>query len=173
MNLEQFWNWIEEINHHQFPDDEHKIDFMMISLTKLPPSDIVDFNRILDQLIAKTFMADFWNIAIAVYCECSFNAFQAVCAWLIFQGKKNYENAIKDPRSILRIIPKDTDIRNEDYQFFALAAYEMVMDDEEMPLEDKTIKEIDGGIAMSYEEARAMFPEFAEYFRECTRDMYI
>lgn len=69
-------------------------------LCELPPSDIVAFGRIHHQLQADAYRWDLWGAAYLVQGGCSDDGFADFRGWLVGQGRRVFEAALRDPDSL-------------------------------------------------------------------------
>ena len=70
---------------------------LAVRLCELPPSQIVAFGRIHQQLRADAYRWDLWGAAYLIQAGCSDDGFADFQGWLIGQGRRVFEAALRDP----------------------------------------------------------------------------
>jgi Protein of unknown function (DUF4240) len=73
-------------------------------LTKLPPEEIISFERIFDDLKDNAYIGNLWDAAIVIMYGSGDDGFQEFREWLVGRGKEAYENAIKDPETLVNVL---------------------------------------------------------------------
>lgn len=95
MNLDQFWNLIEQSRADTNDCDEQGAKLIEL-LAQLPPEEIKNFDLQFHALMAQSYRWDWWAVGYIVNGGCSDNGFEYFRAWVISQGRGYYEAALKD-----------------------------------------------------------------------------
>ncbi len=66
------------------------------------------FDDFIDQCRARAYRRDLWAAAYIINGGCSDDGFEYFRAWLIAQGQRIFEDAIRDPASLETAIPMDS-----------------------------------------------------------------
>ncbi|WP_226674682.1 DUF4240 domain-containing protein [Mesobacillus jeotgali] len=109
-------------------DPEEQIEWLVSHLSKKPVKDIVMFDYFFNQNYLKSYTSDLWAAAYIIMGGASDDSFDYFRAWLLFQGKETYEEAINDPEMIiphLKVLEEEEDVPQlEDLLSAASIAYE-------------------------------------------------
>ena len=70
------------------------------ALGQLTPPEILDYRRTLERRMIEAYRWDLWAAAILINDGCNESSFRHFRAWLIGQGKKAFEAALRDPQSL-------------------------------------------------------------------------
>jgi Protein of unknown function (DUF4240) len=98
MNREQFWALVESTSGGGC---EQHAQRLTAELRRLPPTEILAFGRIQQQLLAESYHWDLWGAAYLIQAGCSDNGFENFRGgWLIGQGRAVFEAALRDPDSL-------------------------------------------------------------------------
>jgi hypothetical protein len=73
-------------------------------LAKLDPERIEGFDRVYRDLVARAYTWDLWGAAYVICGGCSDDGFDYFRDWLISKGRAVYENALRDPETLARVI---------------------------------------------------------------------
>ncbi len=105
MTCKEFWEHIEKSGRKDIDAHEERL---VKRLAKLPTKEILDFCQIWDDAVTAGYN---WNLFAAAYvinAGSSDDGFEYFRAWIIMQGRKVYDAALKNPDSLAAIIdPED------------------------------------------------------------------
>lgn len=104
MTLAQFW---EHIQKSKRKDADAHAERLTKRLAKLPVAEILDFDRCWDQLHSQAESWNLWGAAYIINGGCSDDGFDYFRGWLILQGRKVYEAALKNPDSLADVADPD------------------------------------------------------------------
>jgi len=140
MNLDEFWKIIENSRakaSRQSPDGNMEMQARALQavLTKLPKSELESFNHFFQQAMDKSYTWDLWGAAYIINGGCSDDGFEYFRRWLISMGRATYENAVKDPESLLTSVddPSVEDFSFEEFGVSGLEAMESKKDSSSVP----------------------------------------
>jgi hypothetical protein len=163
-----FWKLIKTAKSRSGGDPFQQTELLRAALEKLPPEEIVAFDKILGQLKAESYRNDLWAAAYIIQGGCSNDGFEYFRCWLIAQGKKVYEAALRDPETLADAIDLDEDEREEvidtvgnDMVGIAWQAYS-AKTGQEMP--SRSVKLRLKGRKWKEEEVDALYPTLAAKF---------
>jgi len=134
MTIDDFWNIIAKAKDTINP--EEVIEIVKKELEKLSPEEIVSYQNHFDILHDK---ANFWNLWGAIYLingGCGDDSFIDFRYSLISRGREIYENAIKNPESLVDLKLNDDEnerfdeLFNESFGYIASEVYEEKTDEE-------------------------------------------
>lgn len=128
MQLEDFWSLIEE-SRSQAQSDTQAVEVLKTKLLGMAALDIRDFYRHQAMLMEGSYLWSLLGAAYIIMGGCNDDAFDAFRAWLIMQGKKVYEQAVRDPDSLADVV-EGGDPALEEFLFVALDAFESVTNQE-------------------------------------------
>jgi hypothetical protein len=100
VDLQQFWRMVEAAKASGGEDCYRQAELLQEALRRLPPTDIVAFEAILDRLMGQSKRIELWGAADLIVNECSEDRFEYFRCWLIAQGRQVYEAALADPDSL-------------------------------------------------------------------------
>src|SRR5262249_53956418 len=87
--------------------------------------EIVEFDKIFREYWIRAYTWDLWGAAYIIDGGCSDDGFMDFRGWLISEGEKAFENALKDPESLVRVVREDDeDCQYEGFQYVASMAWE-------------------------------------------------
>lgn len=89
--------------------------FLVAELKKLPPDEIIAWDRIFDRLAAKAYTVDLWGAAYLINGGASDDGFYYFRCWLICMGRDVYEAALADPDSLADVVDPTLDAEAEPY----------------------------------------------------------
>ena len=114
-----FWHLIErsKINSE---DVESQVELLTQYLSQRPVEDIFEFNRIADQLYAKSYLPQLWGAAYLMNGGCSDDGFDYFRGWLIAQGPTVFQSALENPDNLAKYVHED------DYNFGEYESEEMI-----------------------------------------------
>jgi len=118
----QFWALIKDANQASRGDVEAEVDLLLPKLASLPPGDILDFQRLLDEQMAESYTWDLWAAAYIINGGCSDDCFEYFRGWLIAQGELVFQAALRDPESLADVA--DPEVECERMLYVAQGAFE-------------------------------------------------
>ncbi len=177
MNLAEFWKLIDKTREAAKGDAQKQSDLLKDELAKLPEKEIILFDEIFHDLKDTAYIGNLWDAATLIMYGCSDDGFQEFREWLVGRGKQVYENAIRDPETLV-------DVLEVGEQIFptllgpAMDAYEKVtgkdmppMPREMAPLQGRPTININAGETELLTELSTHFPKLTANFWEWwTRD---
>lgn len=122
MDTAGFWRLIEASKAGVYDNVEEQASALTRTLVPLKPDDILDFAKQFDACMAAAYSWDLWAAAFIINSGCSDDGFEYFRAWLIAQGQRAFEAALKDPESLGTIADPDAD--GEPMLYVAGEAYE-------------------------------------------------
>lgn len=99
MDGKQFWDIIAS-SCSDPRNVDHWDDALFHSLSRLTPEEILQFDRIFDELACSAYTVDLWGAAYLINGGASHDGFYYFRCWLIGRGKQAYENALADPDTL-------------------------------------------------------------------------
>lgn len=125
MDRAGFWKIIDESRGAAGGDAEEQLEVLGRLLEKLPPDEIVSFDRHLSELHARADHWDLWGAAYIIGGGCSDDGFMDFRGWLISRGEKVYEAAMANPESLADVVQEhDGECQVEGYQYVASQVWE-------------------------------------------------
>ena len=106
MTQKEFWEHIEKSKRR---DPDAHGERLIARLAKRPVNDILDFARAWDRALDRAYSWDVWGAAYVIGGGCSDDGFEYFRGWLILQGRKVYEAALKAPDSLASVVDPDED----------------------------------------------------------------
>lgn len=164
MDENRFWNLIEQSRDGMTPALSDQPYILQDLLEKLPPVEIVGFQRIHTRLFFMAYRKELWAAAYIVgEGGCSDDSFMDFRYGLIALGKEAFYEALRDPNTLARQPATGVDFFFESMGYAARKAYEAVVG-EDMP-EDPTSEfpELTGE-DWDPDTVHLRYPEIAEKF---------
>ena len=125
MDRTQFWKLVAASRRDSGGDLDEQVEALYRRLLKLSPAAIVRFQEIFDDFMRRAYRWDLWGAAYIIGGGCSDDGFLDFRAWLISRGQKVYENALRDPESLVRVVrEEDEDCQYEGFQYAASRAWQ-------------------------------------------------
>jgi len=123
INTEQFWSLIDKAVELSHGDNELKEKLLTIELTKLSLEEIKDFEIAFRKSVIDA--DDFKVMAAEKIIEgyVSDDSYLYFRCWLISQGKKVYEETLKNPDYLAKVVGKGESTDFESLMYVATAAY--------------------------------------------------
>ncbi len=112
-------------------------------------------------MMARSYHRELWGAAYIINGGCSDDGFEYFRGWLILQGEKSFEDALKDPESLVEIAK--CDVENEDILGLAVEAY-LQQTGKEFPRKDVVDRFELKGTAWTEDEVYEKYPKLAEKF---------
>jgi len=85
-------------------DARKQSELLTEELAKLPAEEIISFDQIFYDLKDKAYIGDLWDAATIIMDGCGDDGFQKFREWLVGRGIEVYENAIKDPETLVDVL---------------------------------------------------------------------
>jgi hypothetical protein len=104
MTRDEFW---EHIRASRRVDPEEHAERLAKRLAKLPVGEILDFDRWWDVALNQSYRWDLWGAAYVIDGGCSDDGFDYFRGWLILQGRKVFEAAVKNPDTLAGVVDPD------------------------------------------------------------------
>jgi uncharacterized protein DUF4240 len=104
MDLTEFWELIDKAGDAANGNAEKQSELLTEELVKLPAEEIISFERIFDELKDNAYIGNLWDAATVIMYGCGDDGFQEFREWLVGRGKEVYENAIKNPETLVNVL---------------------------------------------------------------------
>ena len=104
MEITGFWELIDKTRDAANGSAEKQSELLTLELAKLPAEEIISFERIFDELKDHAYLGNLWDAAIIIMNGCGDDGFQEFREWLVGRGKDAYENALKDPETLVNVL---------------------------------------------------------------------
>ena len=175
MEITEFWELIDKTREAAKGDARKQSELLTEELTKLPEEEIISFDGIFDDLKDKAYIGNLWDAATVIMDGCSDSGFQEFREWLVGRGKEAYENAIKEPETLVDVL-EASEIIFPTLLGPAMDAYEKVtgknippMRRERAQLQGRPTINMDADEAELLAELSARFPKLTAKFWEWWR----
>ncbi|MHB9129832.1 MAG: DUF4240 domain-containing protein [Armatimonadota bacterium] len=135
MTNEAFWRIIAETRTLSDATMDGRVEALNNMLSKLPPEEIIQFDRIFREYMNQAYSYNLWGAAYIIGGGCSDDGFTDFRSWLISLGKETYVEALRNPESLLAIEfgpNAEEDSFFEEFAYVASEVYEQLTG-EEMP----------------------------------------
>lgn len=141
MDERQFWQLIEESKRASKGDLDAQPELLQERLEKLAPADIVRFDRIYHDQIARSYTWDLWGAAYVIGGGCSDDGFDYFRDWLVSRGRTVFEAALRDPETLAGVVTDedlDEGCNCEELRYAAVSAWESRTEEsaDDFPAED-------------------------------------
>jgi hypothetical protein len=124
MNVEEFWDLIDNTRKNSFGDPIRQAELLTNSLVSMSESDILDYYEILRDIMDDAYIGELLDVAYILGCGCGDDGFMDFRAWLISRGKATFERALQDPESLGELVEVGQQTQVFDLLHAPLAAYE-------------------------------------------------
>ncbi|WP_164017452.1 DUF4240 domain-containing protein [Pyxidicoccus trucidator] len=166
MNEQRFWQLIDESRAtaggaRDMASAQEQAEALEELLMREPPADLLDFERLFSELMARSYDWNLWGAAYVLNGGCSDDGFEYFRAWLIGQGKKVFEAVLADPDSLVDYA--DDEVESEDLLYVAGRAYEEQTGDE-LPSVTVDLSDEPRGEEWEEEELPERFPRLSAKF---------
>jgi hypothetical protein len=101
MTRREFW---EHIDKSRRKDSDAHAERLVRRLAKLPEREVLDFCHLWDEALDAAYTWNLWAAGYVINAGCSDDGFEYFRGWLVLQGRKVYEAALKDPDSLAAVI---------------------------------------------------------------------
>ncbi len=111
MNNDEFWGIIEQSRGGILPGimdeeaTERQQEKLATLLEALSPESVVSFDAAMREMHRQSNHWDLWGVAYIIGGGCSDDAFEYFRRWLLAQGRETFERTVRDPESLVAIIP--------------------------------------------------------------------
>jgi hypothetical protein len=121
----QFWKIIDASRRKAKGDLDAQIEALREQLQELSPEEIVKFQEIFHEYRLRAYCWDLWGAAYIIGGGCSDDGFMDFRAWLISKGEKTYEEALKNPESLVKVVKdEEEECQLEGFQYVASQVWE-------------------------------------------------
>lgn len=104
MDTDRFWLIVETATEHD-PENAEEWDTLLVNqLKKLPPGEILEWDRIFGELTARAYRNDLWAAAYLINGGASEDGFYYFRCWLIGMGYDVYTNTLANPDSLADVV---------------------------------------------------------------------
>ncbi len=110
MDEAQFWTLIEATKQASGGDVDAQMKLLDKELYQLTPEELLGFDRILAELLMRAYSYDLWAACYIFHGGCSDDAFEYFRSGLILQGKAVFDNALRDPETLVELNLSDDDL---------------------------------------------------------------
>jgi len=131
MDINRFWDLIEQSRRVIDPDNadgnmKRQGKELAALLASLPPEEIESFDQHLTRLLHKAYDWKLWAAAYLIGEGCSDDGFMDFRSWLISMGREVYEQALANPDSLAKVVPRPEieDFFFEEFPYIVYATYE-------------------------------------------------
>jgi len=126
MAQDQYWRLVEDSIKNSV-DQETQLSYLVASLRKLSPAEMVGFRLRTDKLLFDTYNSEMWCAGYLMNGGCSDDGFEYFRLWVISRGRDVYEMAKADPDSLIAVA--DVEVPEglfdlESFWYVALTAFE-------------------------------------------------
>lgn len=104
MDITEFWKLIDKTREAANNDARKQADILTEELAKLSGEEIISFQQIFYDLKDKAYIGNLWDAATVMMDGCSDSGFEEFREWLVGRGKLTYENALKDPETLVDVL---------------------------------------------------------------------
>ena len=104
MDITEFWKLIDKTREAANGNARKQSDLLTDELVKLPAEEIISFQTIFYALKDNAYIGNLWDAATVIMDGCSDSGFEEFREWLVGRGKEAYENAIKDPETLVDVL---------------------------------------------------------------------
>ena len=167
MDEPAFWQLMADTRSAAGNDTGRQSELLEERLRRLPPRQIVDFQRIRRRLDEQAYTWDLWGAAYVIEDGCSDDCFRDFRSYLISLGNEPYEAALRDPDSLAPVV-QDAETGNwENADSVAGDAYENAAG-EDIPADDSDLSGSPRGEPWDDEDQDALvqrYPALAARFR--------
>ncbi len=163
MDNNTFWQLIEK-SRKRAEDCEEQAENLIALLAKMPPSDIVEFDKHFHKCLDNAYRWDLWAVAYIVHGGCSDDSFEYFRCWLIGQGQIYFEAALENAESAANNIEPGEDADGESLLYAASQAHEEATGEEEMPDYERARPAEPAGTPWDEEKVDELYPKLAKKF---------
>lgn len=158
MDFDQFWKIVDKGKRSSEPEV-----VVTGALEKLPPEEIISYQRLFDTAFARAYRWDLWGAAYLMEGGCSDDGFIDFRYGLIAKGREVYENALANPDSLADL--SGNEVSNELFGYAALEAYE-TRTDNQMPRTGTDQLDAPMGEEWDFDDPAEMAKRFPKLYRK-------
>lgn len=107
MTKAEFWKLIEASGRMSKGDVDKQGDLLREALNELKEKEIFSFERHLRLRLRQAYTFDVMAAAFIIHSYVSDDVFEEFRAWLVAQGRRRFEEAIRSPESIVDFLERD------------------------------------------------------------------
>lgn len=167
MDDHTFWELIDASRARCRPastdDAEQQHAILEALLIQLPAAEIAEFDRIFRRLHRAAYTWDLWAAAYIIHGGCSDDGFTDFRSGLIGLGREVYENAVRDPATLVSLPTRGVDFSNELMMYAAPNAHERVAG-EELAIDEVEVPDEPAGVRWEEDRADERYPDLAKKF---------
>lgn len=115
MDQNQFWDIITKACRADLHNVEKWDEELEAALSRLEPTEIIEWNHLFDRFAARACTVDLWGAAYTINGGASDDGFYYFRCWLIGMGRDVYETAIANPDSLADVVDPQIDTEAEIY----------------------------------------------------------
>ena len=104
MDLAQFWSVVESSKAASGGRYDRHVELLAEQLSALSSEEVVEFQRIFDDLTDRAYSWDLWGAAYIIGGGCSDDSFTDFRSWLISMGRETYTRALADPEALADVV---------------------------------------------------------------------
>jgi len=126
MAEDQFWAIVQSSLDESGGDLECQENCLVNSLERLTPEEMIGFRLRTDKLLHDSYKSEMWCAGYLINGGCSDDGFEYFRLWLISKGKIVFEDANRNPDSLIDHIDENLgqDFEFESFWYVALTAFE-------------------------------------------------
>lgn len=162
-----FWELIDDARMRCKPASTNDTDQQHAILEELlaarSAAEIAEFDQIFRRLHVAAYSWDLWAAAYIIEGGCSDDGFTDFRSGLIGLGREVYENAVRDPATLISLPTRGVDFSNELMMYAAPNAHERVAG-EELPFDDAEVPHEPAGRPWQEAHVTERYPELAKKF---------
>jgi hypothetical protein len=109
LNDEKFWELIEDTKVKSNGDSNLQVELLIDRIAQMSLANIFEYERIFDKFHDLAYRSDLWAAAFIINGGCGDDGFMDFRAWLIAQGKQIYDEALRDPETLVDVVEGEDD----------------------------------------------------------------
>ena len=125
MTRDEFWALIERAREGNREPDE-VAEQVAAALEALSGEEIYEYLQHEAALMEQSYTWALWGAAYLANGGCSDDGFDYFRGWLLTRGREAFERALRDPDSLVELLPRNQDAECEDMIYIGARAYERV-----------------------------------------------
>ncbi|MED4207527.1 DUF4240 domain-containing protein [Neobacillus mesonae] len=100
MDQTEFWSLVEQSKVHE----ESRVEWLTEVLSSKEENEIIDYEFIFQSYMNESYQSRLWGAAYVIMGGCSDDSFDYFRGWLISQGRKIFEQTLKNPEFLAEYI---------------------------------------------------------------------